>query len=92
MLARNEEDSGVFNDDGSGREALMAGAEIPRPPVHRITWVQLALLVLASLLSADDRQELLLIRCLVVASSPLCHRHILLGTRLGGAAHDQPKT
>ena len=28
----------------------MAGAEIPRPPVHRITWVQLALLVLASLL------------------------------------------
>ncbi|MFL3653934.1 MAG: ATP synthase subunit I [Halioglobus sp.] len=27
----------------------MAGAEIPRPPVHRITWVQLALLVLGSL-------------------------------------------
>ena len=27
----------------------MAGAEIARPPVHRITWVQLALLVLASL-------------------------------------------
>ena len=27
----------------------MTGAEIPRPPVHRITWVQLAVLVLASL-------------------------------------------
>lgn len=34
----------------------MAGAEIVRPPVHRITWAQLALLVAASLfLLMSDR-------------------------------------
>jgi ATP synthase protein I len=34
----------------------MAGAEIARPPVYRITWVQLGLLVVASLfLLMSDR-------------------------------------
>lgn len=42
----------------------MSGAEIPRPPVHRITLVQLALLVLLSLI--------LLVIDRVVAYSVLC--------------------
>ena len=33
----------------------MAGAEIARPPVYRITWVQLGLLVVASLFFVDVR-------------------------------------
>lgn len=35
----------MYLRQGNYREALMSGAEITRPPVHRITVVQLALLV-----------------------------------------------
>jgi ATP synthase protein I len=55
MPARIEEEPRVVKDKGS-HEALMPGAEIARPPVHRITLVQLALLVsIGLILLAFDR-------------------------------------
>lgn len=39
----------MYLRQGNYREALMSGAEIARPPVHRITVVQLVLLVLLCL-------------------------------------------
>ena len=39
----------MYLRQGNYREALMSGAEIARPPAHRITVVQLALLVVLCL-------------------------------------------
>jgi ATP synthase protein I len=49
MRARIEAFPGVIIWPGQYREAPMSGAEITRPPIHRITLVQLALLVPLSL-------------------------------------------
>lgn len=55
MRARVEEEFPCGYGNGKYREALMSGAEIARPPVHRITLAQLALLVpLCFLLLAID--------------------------------------
>ena len=43
--ARNEEETRVADGKGSMARQPVAGAEIARPPVHRITLVQLAVLV-----------------------------------------------
>jgi ATP synthase protein I len=50
MPARIEEEPRAVAGE-AGHEAQMTGAEIARPPVHRITLVQLALLVSLSLIS-----------------------------------------
>jgi ATP synthase protein I len=55
MPARIEKEPRVVEYEAS-HEALMTGAEIARPPVHRITVVQLALLVsLCLMLLAFDK-------------------------------------
>ena len=49
--ARNEEETRVADGKGSMARQPVAGADIARPPVHRITLVQLAVLVPLCLLT-----------------------------------------